>query len=187
MWRQNTYNRLVGIHRLSLSLTRTNTHTHTHTQTCAHKTWNYATFLLPVLSFQDEVWYIYHQRTMTQPQHYQLVCTVLYMNVERCSPSNRYQNSTRNSMLQVRPSPHVAVVGSGHDSLHDWSGCVPAAGAQRLSDRAWQQPPVNHTAHTIAGLRGTCTITIFIIVHITLVFPFIKWKSWRYAWELDAG
>jgi len=145
-----------------------------HTHTRAHKTWNYATFLQPVLSFHAEVRYIYHQRTMTQPQYYQFVCTVLYMNVERCSPSTRYQNSTGNSMLQVRPSPHVAVVGSGHDSLHDWSGCVSAAGAQRLSDRNRQQPPVHHTAHTTAGLRGTCTTTIFIIVHTALVFPFIK-------------
>ena len=97
------------------------------------------------------------------------------MNVERYSPITSYQNSTVHFTLQVRPSSHVAAVWGGYDGLHDWSGCVSTAGAQRLADRAQQQTPVMHTTHTAAVLRGTYATRLSrIIAHTTFVFPSIK-------------
>ena len=74
--------------------------------------------------------------------------------LKRCSPITGYQNCTVHSILQVWPPPHVDAVWGGHDCLHDWSGRVSTAGAQRLANRDRQQTPVLHTARTAAGLRG---------------------------------
>jgi hypothetical protein len=100
--------------------------------------------------------------------------------LKRCSPITGYQNCTVDSILQVWPPPHVDAVWGGHDCLHDWSGRVSTAGAQRLANRARQQTPVLHTARTAAGLRGMYLVyyeTISLSLHTqVLYFPYYKYK-----------